>query len=68
MADTKSCNLTENEIKQLIWTHGRSLGNAEDTDERIERINYLNKRLKAFREPDTETKPAAAGWGTPPKE
>lgn len=35
-------------------------------EERIERINYLNKRLKTFKEPETEIKSAntAAGWST----
>lgn len=56
MPDTKACNLTEEEIKHLIGMHGCNLGNT-DNDDRIERINYLNKRLKAFKEevPKQET-------------
>jgi hypothetical protein len=57
--DTKACSLTENEIKQLIIWHGYNLNdegknglNIEDMSERIERINYLNKRLKTFKEID----------------
>lgn len=69
---TKACNLTEDEIEQVMQYHGRSLAhNSADKSETIERINYLNKRLKAFQEPEetkTETKPAAAGWGTPAKD
>lgn len=72
---TKACSLTEDEIECLMGYHGRSLDNRsavrEDKSDVIERINYLNKRLKAFKEPEevkTETKPAVAGWGTPAKE
>lgn len=74
---TKACNLTELEIKAVIASHCMQMlnGNQVDSlDERIERINYLNKRLKAFKEPEktegvTEQKldaaiPAAIGWGT----
>ena len=49
--DTKACNLTEEEIKILMNHHGYS-GSVED---RMERLNYLHKRLKAFNE--VETKP-----------
>jgi hypothetical protein len=66
---TKACNLTEDEIKILMTNYGMRIGNPTFLLEySIERINYLNKRLKAFQEPEetkTETKPAAAGWGTP---
>lgn len=47
MYNTKACNLTEDEIKILIIKHGTSLSYSENRDDIIERINYLNKRLKA---------------------
>lgn len=81
MADkTKTCNLTEDEISHVLASYGFKLGSRDFTDEDIERINYLNKRLKAFKEPETsevsksdtnaeqQTKiPAASevkGWGS----
>lgn len=52
--ETKTCSITENEIKQLIIWHGYNLNDEgkaglaiEDMEDRIERINYLNRRLKA---------------------
>lgn len=63
---TKSVNLTEEEISVLISYHGSHLANIssveKDHSEPIERINYLHKRLKAFKEPE-EVKPTAAGGG-----
>ncbi len=69
--DTKAVNLTEDEIEQLICWHGYGLH--DNTDVKIERINYLNKRLKAFKEPEVKGEvkneaeqpkaPAATGWG-----
>ncbi len=58
---TKSCNLTELEIKTLIAATMQQTLNSADVDslnldDRIDRINYLNKRLKTFNEP--EAKPA----------
>ncbi len=73
---TKACNLTENEIKQLIIWHGYNLNdegkNISDMNERFERMMYLNKRLKAFSEapenppvPMPQTAPEAPkGWGS----
>ena len=49
MSDTKACSLTKYEIEALIKHHGFNL-NAKFKEETIERINYLNKRLKAFKE------------------
>lgn len=69
--DKITCNLTENEIGNLIGFHGQSMALINvDRDHAIERINYLNKRLKAFNQPETETEtkpaaPVATGWGTP---
>jgi len=52
--DTKACSLTEDEIKQLISYHGYNL-HENNYDEHIERINYLNRRLKSFKEPEVKT-------------
>ena len=49
---TKACNLTENEIKELLRYHGNSLH--DPREETIDRINYLNKRLKTFNEVDNK--------------
>lgn len=57
---TKACNLTETEIKMLIMEIGREM-NEDNIDETVDRVNYLNKRLKAFKENDkVEDKPAEA--------
>lgn len=85
MSDTKTCNLTEDEIKALIASHAHRLlseSNTDDTqkeiDNHLERMHYLNKRLKAFKEveeksplakaveatPDTQTVAEATGWPT----
>ena len=53
--DTKACSLTEDEIEQLIYHHGDNL--MIDREDRIERINYLNRRLKAFKEEATKEQP-----------
>lgn len=63
---TKACNLTEEEIKSLLIRTGEKFGwpNA-DFESLMERMNYLNKRLKAFFEVEkVEDKPTA----TPPIE
>lgn len=61
---TKAVSLFETEIEELIRHHARNID--DSYDDRIDRINYLNKRLKSFKEPDTEVKSnnSAAGWGT----
>lgn len=60
---TKACSLTENEIHNLISHHCCTI--TESTVfEKLDRLNYLARRLKAFKEHETETKPAEAGWGT----
>jgi len=70
---TKACSLTEDEVKVLLSHHGFALGN-ENTDVKVERIGYLNKRLKAFSEPTEEKTVATEGvanegvakpWGAP---
>lgn len=61
---TKSCNLTESEIKNLIKTYGYN--GMDDLDITMERLNYLHKRLKAFREPEiVREQPIPVGaWST----
>jgi len=64
--DTKACNLTEDEVKVLIMCVAREMDeiNIEDA---LDRMNYLHKRLKAFKDekpavvapPATEAKD---GW------
>jgi hypothetical protein len=44
--ETKTCSLTDDEIKSLIMLHGAEM-REDDIDASIERMNYLNKRLKA---------------------
>ena len=64
--ETKTCSITEEEIKELIRFHG--MGLHDITDDAIDRINYLNKRLKADKkEPKLEPPPiteqkATASW------
>lgn len=63
---TKTCNLTETEIKGLIQRYGFEL-NITHNEAIIERINYLNKRLKAFKDELPEavaSNAGAAGWGS----
>lgn len=63
---TKACNLTADEIKGLIGRYGIEL-NVKHNDAIVERINYLNKRLKTFNDPVGEAVAStanAAGWGT----
>jgi hypothetical protein len=64
--ETKTCSLTENEIKQLIIWHGYNLNDEgraglalEDMDDRIDRIAYLNRRLKAEKKDKPEDQPKA---------
>lgn len=66
--NTKSVMLTEDEISTLISDHGHRLSYpAANQEETIERINYLNKRIKAFKEPEVteqvKSEASAAGWG-----
>lgn len=66
---TKSCNLTEREVRQLIGNYGTIITDPEENDSidyQIERINYLHKRLKAFKEPEIVSNNSAAGWGNAP--
>lgn len=65
--ETKTCSITEDEIKWLISKHG-GLMTLEAADKHIERINYLHRRLKAEKkdvatpiQTPTEQK-AATGW------
>ena len=54
--ETKTCSITEDEIKELIRFHGMGLHDV--TDDAIDRINYLNRRLKAEPKNNTSTVPA----------
>ena len=69
--DTKSCALTAFEIKAAIHQHAYSIGNGEDATEHLERMNYLNKRLRSFSEVEMknepETPPAPAPQPEAPK-
>jgi hypothetical protein len=55
---TKSCNLTEDEIKLLIMEVGREMDET-NIDNTIDRMAYLNKRLKTFNEVEV-SKPVKA--------
>lgn len=61
----KAVSLTEEEIQYLIQNYGNQLH--EDVEDKLERINYLHKRLKAFKEPEVietiKSDNSAAGWG-----
>lgn len=72
---TKACSLTRYEIKGLISKHAEALieviSHDADIEEGVERINYLNKRLKSFNEieivkeistPPTSEETTKAGW------
>lgn len=48
--DTKACSLTKDEVKALIFYHTRETIYQNPMEDAIERINYLNKRFKAFDE------------------
>lgn len=62
---TKACSLTKDEIEKLILAHS-SQTMYNNMEIAIERINYLNKRFKAFDEVEIvkeETKPQeTAKW------
>jgi hypothetical protein len=52
-------------LKLLIDHHAENI--SEDISGRLDRINYLHKRLKAFNEPASEVQPApeaAKGWAS----
>jgi len=44
--ETKTCNLTEDEIKMLIMEIGREMDEI-NIDTTLDRLNYFNRRLKA---------------------
>lgn len=62
---TKAVNLSEDEIMELINFHGRNV--SDNLQDRVERLGYLHKRLKAFKEPEVietiKSDNSAAGWG-----
>lgn len=53
--ETKTCSITEDEIKMLIMEIGREL-TEENIDTTLDRMNYLNRRLKAEKK-EVEIKP-----------
>lgn len=62
---TKACNLTEDEITVLLQYHARQIAQSTpEYDNYIERIKYLNSRLKTFKELKIKSEPNAAGWSS----
>jgi hypothetical protein len=68
--NTKAVNLTEEEIEAVMALHGATFTDptvsSDHKNDALERLNYLNKRLKSFDAPElTEVKSTntAAGWG-----
>ncbi len=69
MSETKACTITEEEARCLVYYHAERITGYE-IDERLDRINYLNKRLKAFKEDgvpvpelvNPQPEPAKTGW------
>lgn len=57
---TKSCAMTETEIKEAIKSHAYAIGSGDDATEHLERMHYLNKRLKSFSEPEIKNEPAVS--------
>ena len=53
---TKSCNLTVDEINALVMLIGREI-DEDNLSNSLERMNYLNKRLKTFNEPEVAKAP-----------
>lgn len=64
MTDTKAVNLTEDEIQELLRYNGMKLYKTNDMA--VERINYLNKRLKAFKEIETKPDPQSVAYAKAP--
>jgi hypothetical protein len=74
MSETKACTIDEGEVKALLGYHIHRLTCEEETQESIDyhldRLNYLNKRLKAFKEEGTpvptpplpQSEPTKTGW------
>ena len=58
---TKACNLTKYEIKVLLKHHGLYI----EKEDAVERIKYLNSRLKSFSEVKIKSENNAAGWSNP---
>lgn len=59
---TKACNLTKEEVEELISGYGLDI--TEDINTAMERLSYLHKRLKAFDEVEIEqvTKQTPQEW------
>ena len=45
--ETKTCSITENEIKALIYWYATNINVNVNIEDSLERMNYLNRRLKA---------------------
>ena len=55
--ETKTCSITEDEIKSLIIVYANQI-NEDNIEETLERMNYLNRRLKAEPKNNTSNVPA----------
>ena len=55
--ETKTCSITEDEIKSLIMLLASEI-NEDNIEESLERMNYLNRRLKAEPKNNTSNVPA----------
>lgn len=66
ITETKGCKLTQDELAGLIAIYGAKLADCNFSDFEIERINYLNNRLRSFKEPDKEPEISADTDATNP--
>ena len=62
--ETKTCSITEDEIRALILYHARET--IDETDYSLERMNYLNRRLKAEKK-EVEAKAQTEGVKSNPE-
>jgi len=56
--ETKTCSLTEDEIRALIKVYANEL-TEENIEDSLERMTYLNRRLKAEKKDKIEDQPKA---------
>jgi len=56
--DTKACSLTEDEIRALIKVYAIEL-TEDNIEDSLDRMNYLNRRLKAEKKDKPEDQPKA---------
>lgn len=64
--DTKACTITEEEVKVLISFHAHNM-QEYNIDDHLDRLNYLNKRLKAFKEDGVKAEPSTEPVPEPAK-